>query len=174
MAIDFTLSTCNKIYPLISVLQLFINIFLCSRITHLLKSGNMNLKSLPWPLGGISTTLPTIQRTKVQERLSSSSFRCIYCSLWNKYQILFFESSAECKLEMFRFSGLLSASDLFLRKVGNWELRYSFVASRHLRIDIWHLKSENWNIHLLPAAIWQGDCLLSWDNWIASRLKLDL
>ena len=64
-----------------------------------------------------------------------------------------FLSSAVWKLEMFRFSSF-----------------HGFTFSLRPFLE----KIENWDIHLLPAAIWQGNCLLSGDNWIASRLKLDV
>ena len=64
-----------------------------------------------------------------------------------------FLSSTVWKLEMFRFSSF-----------------HGFTFSLRPFLE----KIENWDIHLLPAAIWQGNCLLSWDNWIASHPKLDV
>ena len=106
-----------------------------------------------------------IQRIKVHQQdclLHSDKVNCYlheYFPHWNICQVLL-ELRGTCKWKFrswkypdFQGPAILLSGPLFLK-------------SRLLYINRF--------MHLLPPEIWQGNYLLSWDNWIASRLKLRL
>ena len=114
-------------------------------------------------ISGISISM--IQRIKVHRQdclLHSDKVNCYlheYFPHWNICQVLL-ELRGTCKWKFrswkcpdFQDPAILLSGPLFLK-------------SRLLYINRF--------MPLLPPEIWQGNYLLSWDNWIASRLKLRL